>query len=462
MESNQIKVLYVDDEPNNLISFKANYRKFFEIYTAVSAADGKKILDEYEIHILITDQRMPVQTGVQFLESVLKDKPQIIRIILTGYADLETVVEAINKGQIYKYIIKPFDFDDVKATIENAYDLYVFRKSGEDALYKFRQLFEKQNEAIFIMDSTYHIQELNNFGLNLFKLQRNELNRIYLANLFNKPADWNKINKLLGNNQPIVDIPVQLKDSKKIVIESLLSVVAIKEKENLIGYQGMIRDITRQKEMESLVIRAIIETQESERMRLTQNLHDSMGQKLSAVKMFFQTLSTSNTNLEGNEAFIKSNEIINDSILELRSICFNIMPKTLSELGLEEAINELIKQNSLKGVVEFDMQFNGTFLKQDGNFEMAIFRIVQEFITNAIKHGKAKKIDLKFTCLSDRIEMILKDNGKGSDILKTISNPGMGLKNIKSRVQSYYGQIEMNSREGEGLEFKIKMPYIKS
>ena len=462
MESVKIKVLYVDDEPNNLISFKANYREYFEIFTAESAEAGRKVLEENEIHVLITDQRMPVQTGVQFLESVLKDKPQIIRIILTGYADLETVVEAINKGQIYKYIIKPFDYDDLKATIEGAYDQYVFRKSGDDALMKFRQLFEKQNEAVFIMDSAYHIQELNNFGLNLFKVQRNELNKIYLADFFVRTDEWQKVNQLLGKHQSVVDVPVQLIDSQKIIIEALISVIPITDEGKLIGYQGMIRDITKQKEMENLIIRAIIETQESERMRLTQNLHDSMGQKLSAVKMFFQTLLSSNKSLADIEAFNKSTAIINDSILELRSICFNIMPKTLSQLGLEAAIHELTKQNTLKGVVEFDLDFKGNFPKQDGNFEMAVFRIVQEFITNSIKHGKAKKIDLHFVCEKNKLLIKLKDDGLGFDASKTTLNSGMGLKNIKSRVQSYHGQINISAKEGSGVEFSITMPYMKS
>ena len=462
MESVRIKVLYVDDEPNNLISFKANFRDFFEVYTAESAEAGRKLLNTNEIHVLITDQRMPVQNGVQFLESVIKEKPQIIRIILTGYADLETVVEAINKGQIYKYIMKPFDFDELKSTIESAYDLFVFRKSGDDALLKFRQLFEKQNEAVFIMDSAYHIQELNNFGLNLFKLERNQLNRIYLADFFNKKQEWEKINKLLAANQSIVDFPVQLTDSRKSIIEALLSVIAISENGSLIGYQGIIRDITQQKEMENLILRAIIETQESERMRLTQNLHDSLGQKLNSVIMFFQTLSSKSTDLVQNEAFGKSIKMINDAIIELRSICFNIMPKTLGNSGLEAAMNELILQNSLKGVVEFELEFKGPFPKQDGNFEMAIFRIVQEFIANSIKHGKAKRIDMKFYCENDNIEISLKDNGRGFESAKIASKVGMGLKNIKSRVQSYNGQIDILAKEGEGVKFLIKMPYLKS
>lgn len=462
MEAEKIKILYVDDEPNNLIAFKANYRNLYEIYTAESAAEGRKILEEQEIHVLITDQRMPVQTGVQFLESVLKFKPQVMRIILTGYADLETVVEAINKGQIYKYILKPFDYEDLRMTIESAYDQYVFRKSGEDALAKFRQLFEKQNEAIFIMDSAYHIQELNNFGLNLLEIQRSELNKMYLADIFSNQEDWDRVNKALGKKESIVDVPVRLKNSRSKLIEALISVIPIDENGALIGYQGMIRDITKQKEMESLLIRAIIETQESERMRLTQNLHDSMGQKLSAVKMFLQAFSTSTSGAVQNEVISKSNEIISDAIVELRSICFNIMPKALSNLGLKMAIQELTQQSSLKGIIEFNLEFKGDLPKLDTNFELAVFRIVQEFITNSVKHGKAKTIDIHFISHQNTLEMILKNNGLGFDQTKSSSGPGMGLKNIKTRIQSYGGQIDVNGQVKEGgVEFKIVLPYLK-
>ena len=114
MEPNHINVLYVDDEADNLVSFKANFREYYNIFTAESAEKGREILKKNEIHVIITDQRMPVQTGVQFLESIIRTYPLCLRIVLTGYADLETVIEAINRGQIYKYVLKPFDFDDLK------------------------------------------------------------------------------------------------------------------------------------------------------------------------------------------------------------------------------------------------------------------------------------------------------------------------------------------------------------
>jgi response regulator RpfG family c-di-GMP phosphodiesterase len=133
-EHKRINVLYVDDEVNNLVSFKANLRMYYNIYTAESAEQGKELLKENNIHIIITDQRMPAMTGVEFLESIIKEYPDIIRILLTGYADMESIIEAINKGQIYKYIMKPFNIDELKMNIDNAYEVYHLREENKQLL----------------------------------------------------------------------------------------------------------------------------------------------------------------------------------------------------------------------------------------------------------------------------------------------------------------------------------------
>src|SRR5215216_3205347 len=106
-----VGVLYVDDEINNLNSFKAAFRRSFNIYTAQSAAEGWQVLQSYEIGVIITDQRMPVTTGIEFLESVSPLYPDTIRILLTGFSDINAVMEAINRGQVYKYLVKPWQND---------------------------------------------------------------------------------------------------------------------------------------------------------------------------------------------------------------------------------------------------------------------------------------------------------------------------------------------------------------
>ncbi|ETZ21115.1 response regulator [Pedobacter sp. V48] len=130
--SASINVLYVDDELHNLNSFKAGFRRLFNIFTAESALEGRKILEVENIHVIITDQRMPVMTGIEFLESIIPDFPDPIRILLTGYADINAVIDAINRGQVYKYIQKPWMDEDLRINIEKAFEIYSLRKENRE------------------------------------------------------------------------------------------------------------------------------------------------------------------------------------------------------------------------------------------------------------------------------------------------------------------------------------------
>jgi response regulator RpfG family c-di-GMP phosphodiesterase len=132
MENAKIKILYIDDEVNNLSAFKANFRRIYDVYTAESAAEGRKILETTEIEIILTDQRMPEMTGVEFLESIVKEFPNPIRILLTGYTDMQALIDAVNKGQIYRYLNKPWNEDELKMYITQAYEVYSLRKENTE------------------------------------------------------------------------------------------------------------------------------------------------------------------------------------------------------------------------------------------------------------------------------------------------------------------------------------------
>ena len=132
-------VLYVDDEINNLNSFKAAFRRDFDIYTAQSAREGRKILDTNEIGVIITDQRMPGMTGIEFLESILTVYPDTIRILLTGFSDMSAVMDAINRGQVYKYLVKPWQNDELRLYIQNALEIYHLRRENKDLAQKLQQ-----------------------------------------------------------------------------------------------------------------------------------------------------------------------------------------------------------------------------------------------------------------------------------------------------------------------------------
>jgi len=144
MTSSPVKVLYIDDEENNLLAFKASFRRQYEIYTAISAAEGLKILQNISVEVIIADQKMPETTGVEFFKSISKNYPDPIRILLTGYTDITALADAINHGDIYRYITKPWNDLELHNSIKNAHDAY---KAKIDLRNKVREL-EKTNDEL--------------------------------------------------------------------------------------------------------------------------------------------------------------------------------------------------------------------------------------------------------------------------------------------------------------------------
>lgn len=131
-----ISILYIDDEPHNLTAFKATFRRSYNIYTAESAEEGRRILDSHEVHIILSDQRMPKMTGIEFFASILHDFPDPIRILITGYTDINAVIDAINLGQVYKYLTKPWNENDVRNFIDKAYEVFYLRQQNAELMEK--------------------------------------------------------------------------------------------------------------------------------------------------------------------------------------------------------------------------------------------------------------------------------------------------------------------------------------
>lgn len=133
-------ILYIDDEQDNLTVFNSSFRRFYDIHTALSGFEGLEIMRKENIWLIITDQRMPGMSGTEFLERTLIDYPDCIRIILTGFSDVNAVIQAINKSMVYRYVTKPWELEEMKITIDNGIEMYNLREQN-------RKLFEELKEA---------------------------------------------------------------------------------------------------------------------------------------------------------------------------------------------------------------------------------------------------------------------------------------------------------------------------
>lgn len=130
MAEDIIRVLYLDDEEPNLFSFKAAFRRDFEVHTCDEPHKAVRMLDEHEFHVVLSDQRMPRISGVEFFELIMPDHPDISRVLVTGYADTDAVVDAINKGQVYRFVSKPWNEEELRGVIKAAYALNRSRVSS--------------------------------------------------------------------------------------------------------------------------------------------------------------------------------------------------------------------------------------------------------------------------------------------------------------------------------------------
>jgi two-component system, sensor histidine kinase and response regulator len=120
----KITVLYIDDERHNLYAFRAAFRLHFDILLAESAEEARDMLKKVEIPIIVADQRMPVETGIMFFESIKHLYPNTLRILLTGYTDIEAVINAVNIGNIFRYIQKPWKEAEIIEAIYSAFEVY--------------------------------------------------------------------------------------------------------------------------------------------------------------------------------------------------------------------------------------------------------------------------------------------------------------------------------------------------
>lgn len=227
------------------------------------------------------------------------------------------------------------------------------------------------------------------------------------------------------------------------------------------GILLIAEDVTDKKATENLVIRTIIDTQEKERNRFATDLHDSLGQQLSGIRFYISALQSGIGDDERmNTQFDKTLKSIDNAIIELRDICFNLMPRTLENHTLRFSLGELASKYNLGENLSIKKYYDDRVPPLSKAFEIACFRIVQEFLNNALKHGKATKVDLKFELDNKRaqLKITLGENGKGFNVNSLIGNFGMGLRNIKTRVESYYGSLDIDSKEGVGTTMLMRFP----
>ncbi len=356
----KIKVLYIDDEQNNLVSFKAAFRFDYNVFIANNTDEAiAHLRANPDISVILSDQKMPDKTGVEFFEEIRKEFPNPVRILITGYADIESVISAINRGHVYRYIKKPWSEDDIRSSIDQGYKFYITTA-----------MLAVKNEEL---QKAYN--ELDKFAYSATHDMRGPILSVL------------GIIDLSKNTDDIADIK---------------------------GMLGM---------MENAMLKLD---------NYIQNLHDYYS--------------------------IRRGEV------EIEEIQFNDIVKDLSD------IYEITsKMNGVSFVKKVNQQEN--FRSDDVSVKIILNNLLSNAFKYQRKDNNEKSVELSVEVAKTMAVIVVKDNGIGipENSINQVFNmfyratneevgSGFGLYNVKDALGKLGGTIELQSTQGEGTVFTVKIP----
>lgn len=213
---------------------------------------------------------------------------------------------------------------------------------------------------------------------------------------------------------------------------------------------------------QEMATRAVLEAEERERQRIAKDLHDGVGQIMSAAKMNLSSFENELAFRDHDQKtrFERIIQLVDESCKEVRSVSHNMMPNALLKSGLASAIREFTDKID-DNILKIDLYSEGLNERLDTNVETVLYRVIQECVNNVIKHAGANHLDISLIRDKDGISATIEDNGRGFDTNDPSRFDGMGLKNIRTRIEYLKGTVEYHSSPGKGTLVAIHIPETK-
>lgn len=228
----------------------------------------------------------------------------------------------------------------------------------------------------------------------------------------------------------------------------------------------VIRPLQRLAEMRQQLVAMILSAQEDERSRIARDLHDELGQSLTSLLVGLRTIEEATSEEPIRQQIQKLRQIGSDTHEEIRRLARGLRPAVLDDIGLQPAIERLFGE--LCSIQDIDAQLEPTIPdmpRLPGEIETALYRIVQEATTNAIRHGGATVLRLSLRYIPHEVRLTLRDNGRGFDptkvLQRTNASSPFGLTNIFERAWLCGGDVSLQSQPGNGATIEVRIPLPK-
>lgn len=249
-----------------------------------------------------------------------------------------------------------------------------------------------------------------------------------------------------------------------LLLASAIILFVVVYQKRMLNQQLQLKAIEADKQKE--LLQATINAQDSERRRIAKDLHDELGASLSAVKLGINALLKRAEGLqEATSIGLETKGVLDGAITSVRQISKQLLPATLEEFGLQAALKELCNKLSVAGEVQVKWQSNQTAARVDTTTELALYRVVQELVNNALKHASATEITVSLNYTEVLLSLIVQDNGRGFDkkVLEEMgADKGLGLRNIESRLSTIAATMNYLTSPGKGTRVEIDLQLLNT
>ncbi len=499
------RILIIDDDEAHLKTL-ADILELEELLP-ICCSTGKQALEAIKnsaLNVAILDLRLPDINGLELLKQLKKHNPDIKVIVNTGYASLESAMTALNE-EAFAYVKKMGDIEELLSHVHRAFHSHLAiysdkleqevnkrtaelaqtnknlkvdiarRRLAEEALKeseeRFRRLAEASFEGIVISDNSkildinerfaemfgYKVDE--NIGMDILNLVAPESQDLVLHRIssgYEEPYEYLAVHKdgtIFAVETHAKSIPYE---GRKIRVTSVRNISERKKsQESLIKHEKDLKKLTTQ----------LVKTQEAERRRLSLELHDEMGQALTAIKIDLSTIEKdlpSEVEQSITERLAETNHLVDGLIDQIHEISLDLRPKMLDDLGLKPTLNWYSNRFAKRQNIPVRFEAGDLKKRLAPEYETVLYRVTQETLTNIAKYARADnvKIDLKET--NNFIRLTIEDDGIGFDLDEVTGREpdkrGSGLIGIQERGATLNGKLEIQSAPDKGTRITLQFP----
>ena len=483
-----VTILIVEDEKIVAMDIAGNLKSAgYEVLGIV--ASGKEAIELVEMSppdLILMDIRIKGDIdGIQTAE-IIQSHYDIPIVYLTAFADENTLSRARITGP-YGYIIKPFDKLTAQTIIEiSLYKNKMERKIKENERW-LTKILQYSGDAMIATDAGGRIKLLNKIaesetGWKSEEVAGRDINEIMkLSDETTKKQIIDPIALFFNENHGMEITKTAIltdKDSKEKLIAGTASLIK-DDKDITTGIVVVFQDITKQRNVEKereklfkkvslaqerlkVVSKRLMEVQESERRHIARELHDEIGQILTAIKINIQTAFK----LAGSEKIEthlnEGVELIEEALFQVRKLSIDLRPSMLDDLGLIPALRWYVDRQSVRAGIAAKVSVDEKIMRLPTEIEITCFRVAQEALTNIIKHSQATHVDIMLYYEEGDLHLKIVDDGAGfyffAAVQRSLKGESMGILGMQERVDLIGGRIKINSKPGQGTTVHTIFP----